>query len=332
MHARNKQKNTQVAARQDTEDRQDSMDKATLENLLNTYYSQNVETMISSVRSHFMYKPHTEVWTGIRDIDSLILLELPDRDLYNICQTSKYLKSLCDTDQFWKMKFEARYGKREVELLSDSSLKSGETKWKRAYKDKVDSDKYGSIYRERQVTFITPHSAEYQEAKRQVNMFIVQRRFTEIPRMSIFKKVYPLKDGDFVNFRHNNIRMLIDIGDFFVSLEILDTVMIKPPPVITAWLSVYSLYELFKHGPVFFKNFVKLIYRQHNRGNQYTKVCLQFNTHPVQSRFTDTKGRIAHILLISYDTNGDPLKSKKPPKTYMYMGMTLVVPYEHTAW
>lgn len=43
-------------------------------------------------------------FTGSKDADILILLELDDVSLGNFCLTNKYIKSLCDDDLFWARK------------------------------------------------------------------------------------------------------------------------------------------------------------------------------------------------------------------------------------
>jgi len=50
------------------------------------------------------------IFTNIRDIDIKILLDLDDYDLNKVCQTNKYVSSLCNDDYFWKFKLDNLIG------------------------------------------------------------------------------------------------------------------------------------------------------------------------------------------------------------------------------
>lgn len=43
-------------------------------------------------------------FTGNKDTDFLILAQLEDRELTQICQVNTYVKNLCEDDMFWKTK------------------------------------------------------------------------------------------------------------------------------------------------------------------------------------------------------------------------------------
>lgn len=50
-------------------------------------------------------KPVTKInFTGHKDADILIMMELDDESLDKFCKTNKYIKSICDDDMFWKQK------------------------------------------------------------------------------------------------------------------------------------------------------------------------------------------------------------------------------------
>ena len=52
-----------------------------------------------------------EAFTGIKDADLLILSELNDRDLLNVCLIkNKYVDYICKTESFWRNRFVAKYG------------------------------------------------------------------------------------------------------------------------------------------------------------------------------------------------------------------------------
>ena len=46
-----------------------------------------------------------------KDIDLLILEKLNDKDLLVICQVNKYMKDLCNDNNFWRNRFETKFGK-----------------------------------------------------------------------------------------------------------------------------------------------------------------------------------------------------------------------------
>lgn len=51
------------------------------------------------------------MFTGIRDLDKLILLKLDDeKDLYSACKINKYFYSIYQEDNFWMLKFFNRFG------------------------------------------------------------------------------------------------------------------------------------------------------------------------------------------------------------------------------
>ena len=49
-------------------------------------------------------------FTGSKDVDYQIMMGLDDESLLNFCQTDKYIKSLCDNDNFWERRAANRYG------------------------------------------------------------------------------------------------------------------------------------------------------------------------------------------------------------------------------
>jgi len=51
-----------------------------------------------------------DVFTGYPTTDILILEELSDRDLINVCATNKYLNGLCNNESFWMNRVLQKYG------------------------------------------------------------------------------------------------------------------------------------------------------------------------------------------------------------------------------
>jgi hypothetical protein len=50
-------------------------------------------------------------FSGIKDVDLLILMILEDADLFKICLLNKYFNSLCNDEYFWYNRIVKKYGK-----------------------------------------------------------------------------------------------------------------------------------------------------------------------------------------------------------------------------
>ena len=50
-----------------------------------------------------------QTFTGIKDVDLLILKELDDEDLFSLCQVDKYINNLCNNESFWLNKLLKKY-------------------------------------------------------------------------------------------------------------------------------------------------------------------------------------------------------------------------------
>ena len=62
----------------------------------------------------------------IRDVDLKILSELDDYDLLNYCKTHKYGSELCNNEDFWRNRVEAKFP-------GAGKIKSSKTSWKNFY-------------------------------------------------------------------------------------------------------------------------------------------------------------------------------------------------------
>ena len=79
--------------------------------------------------------------TGIKDVDRLILTELDDRSLLNICSTNKYFKNLCKDDEFWKRRYFSKFGQHMQNTVN--LWKEEDESWRRKYLDTiVDLDEF----------------------------------------------------------------------------------------------------------------------------------------------------------------------------------------------
>jgi len=65
-------------------------------------------------------------FSGIKDVDLLILMILEDADLFKICLLNKYFNSLCNDEYFWYNRIVKKYGK-------DVANKNINKKWKKYY-------------------------------------------------------------------------------------------------------------------------------------------------------------------------------------------------------
>jgi hypothetical protein len=310
---------------------QKKINKAELKEILRNQYSRDVDTMIAQVKS-ILYREElsTHVLTGIRDIDRQILLNLDDADLYNVCLTNKYLKSLCDDDDFWKLNFIETYGKEKasrVELMHEDSLEPGETRWKRAYKDQKRLESYSNIYTDIKASKVMPFDPDYQAAKRVYDDFIDNSEMFYHETLDIIRKrdlPSYIKDGDILNGK-----ILIDMGQYFMAPKFIDEVATAIKNMRIAFTK-YSIYELFKHGPLFFKYVIQNIYHRHNR--RYMQTTIQVQYISTDYPFYDQK-KDKRVLNIFYDKEGNPLPNKyKNIKKYTYNGMTLSVPYNNIAY
>jgi hypothetical protein len=68
--------------------------------------------------------------TGNQDIDTLILIQLDDRDMTNVCQTSKQNYKLCNNEDFWLKKILYKYPYLTLDLLQKSK---GYMSWSEYY-------------------------------------------------------------------------------------------------------------------------------------------------------------------------------------------------------
>lgn len=77
-------------------------------------------------------------FTGNRDVDLMILTEIKDKDLANICHTNSYFRSLCRDEQFWIRKTYKRFGNFLGDVLIKENIKNFNS-WKAYYINLVDN-------------------------------------------------------------------------------------------------------------------------------------------------------------------------------------------------
>jgi hypothetical protein len=278
--------------------------------------------------------------TGIKDVDHQVLLNLDDTSIYNICLTNKYLNSLCD-DEFWRLRFLAKYGKNTYNLVLNAKKR-----WKLAYFDQDRMENYSVLY-EDTIAKVKTSDDDYQEVERDVresiksnlndSFFIdlivdVILRQTSLSDMDIVrKKDVPshMKDGDIL--KSDIYRILIDMGNYFILPKFILFMYLNSYGLsINLELSYFSIYELFKHGPMFFKYIVKYIHDTYNKKDN-KNIWLKFKTADGLPFYHDKNQK--KILNLLYDEKGNLMMDKSQNiKIYTYKGMTLILPYKHDAY
>jgi hypothetical protein len=53
-------------------------------------------------------------FTGVKDTDFLILSQLEDRDLFNVCKLNAYTQELCNDQSFWRKRFISKFGEEAL--------------------------------------------------------------------------------------------------------------------------------------------------------------------------------------------------------------------------
>ncbi len=66
-------------------------------------------------------------FTGIKDLDLKILMDVDDETLLNACSTNKELYRICNTDSFWRNRYIKQYGEHAA------SFKEKGRSWKNHY-------------------------------------------------------------------------------------------------------------------------------------------------------------------------------------------------------
>lgn len=122
-------------------------DKQKLENtvLVNPKYQNSlVFKQIINDKSALIYKTDEikkipKGFTGNKDTDFIILSNLEDKDLYNFCQTDRYIAKLCQDESFWMNRTLNRF--RDLIDQEDIPKIKRDSSWKDFYNDLVNSYK-----------------------------------------------------------------------------------------------------------------------------------------------------------------------------------------------
>jgi hypothetical protein len=287
------------------------VDKTHLEQTLRNFHSTNVETMISNViRTLFPQRSVAKTirekkntaddqnktpeknterngFIGIKDLDMHILMNLEDKDLPNVCKTSKYLRDLCELDDFWKQRFLKYFGQKEIDQIL--KFKKSVVQWKHEYQNKAlgianvyfENDFAGAKVREKRRGGIGP---EYDEG-------------------ILIKNGLNVAQGDFLVIG-DDIYQISKEGEIFDNQFGTKHVYSKDGMKFPISLVIYS-FDAFKlvSIPLYFKNLIKFI---------YDKWYYQGDTIDVKLSFIPIikiRRKQVNNITFTYDKNGHPIKS-----------------------
>ena len=76
-------------------------------------------------------------FTGIKDTDLLILMQLDDKSLLQTCKVNMYVNTLCKNEDFWKIRFRKRFG---------NVVKPEDKSWKKYYLYLLEEEKGINLY------------------------------------------------------------------------------------------------------------------------------------------------------------------------------------------
>lgn len=76
-------------------------------------------------------------FTGVKDVDLLILMQLDDKSLFRTCKVNKYVNELCKNEDFWRNRFQNKFGK---------SAKPEDKTWRNYYIDAIEEEKGINLY------------------------------------------------------------------------------------------------------------------------------------------------------------------------------------------
>lgn len=78
--------------------------------------------------------------TGIKDADFLVLMQLNDYELTQVCQVNRYVQKLCNDDQFWRNRFIKTYSDYLGSSVSETLDRA------KQYKTYLDFDTWKDMY------------------------------------------------------------------------------------------------------------------------------------------------------------------------------------------
>lgn len=79
----------------------------------------------------------TMAFIGIPEVDINTLLRLPDKDLFNACQTNIYATQLCGDDYFWRRRISLYVDDKYIDKPEDISWRDWYFFWRNNYPDPI---------------------------------------------------------------------------------------------------------------------------------------------------------------------------------------------------
>ena len=76
-------------------------------------------------------------FTGVKDVDMLILMQLDDKSLFRTCKVNKYVNDLCKSENFWRNRLQNRF---------DVITKPEDKTWKNYYVELAEEEKGLNLY------------------------------------------------------------------------------------------------------------------------------------------------------------------------------------------
>jgi hypothetical protein len=254
-------------------------------------------------------KTYQQGFTGIKNVDLEILLQVDDNDLKNVCSTSKYLKSLCDEQDFWRLKFINKYGNHDRKI----------TDWKAEYKKGV--EKQAKIYNIEQLggAFEYFYSLNYREKNLKIHNDV------------LINKGIHLKDSDFILSKNDQTLWIVSFYPKTKNIAYGYSVHTKGNENKSGKKQYYSIKIngvslLFKYGAAYFSNFVKKVLQMMSK--ERPGINLEFSQYAEEPTIY-IEGNPAPIyqIIISYDKEGNPIPTKKSTK--VTMGKQIIsIPYK----
>jgi hypothetical protein len=136
-------------------------------------------------------------FTGLKDTDLLILMELEDKELFEVCSLNKYLRSLCNNDYFWYNRIVKKYGEKEIEVAKQKNKST----WKKYYIHLIKSNL--KLWFDRKNNF-------YLSQKKLNNADILLAEHIIIPKIGPKLYAYVRLDNNSILFEQNEILVFTD--------------------------------------------------------------------------------------------------------------------------
>ena len=69
-----------------------------------------------------MLMKQEKLFTGIKNVDLMIIARLDDKDLVSVCRTSKRAKTICNDENFWRNRILVKYPEVGYEIFKQYKI------------------------------------------------------------------------------------------------------------------------------------------------------------------------------------------------------------------